>query len=508
MALTILAAPTWLMADLFTNFRLRGDDFPYLAESRSAAAVTANVWMPHNAHVVPLFRLLTYGLIFAASKLEHIPMMLEYASAGVFILVIAAMGLLVSRESRNRALGLAAMAFGGITTVMLPAATWYSASQTLWAGLGIVLMLLFLQSWRARGGLWRLGLAGLLAFASPAFWSGGYAAGPVGFCYLWFDGRLRCRKASAIPFVATILAAILGIAVVRQAKLASDPAQPPTTFGFASILVGVSHTSQAIPEALVANNLGIELVTTPSQSAVFCLAAAAVWAWTRGRARPTSLEAAGAVLVGTVYLMAYTFRSQYEFENLRDLGWYHALPQIGAALFAAGWWSVCRPASQQASSPPSWNALCAVALLALTMLALHAPRAQRLFEQTVYPMSPSELRKLPIPSLQRMRALYLASVTEVRQRRALTRFDHAEQIARRLRIGRSAIRRSFGQAEFPSWPPQVVHPDAFDLLDLPEDGTTNDPALIRASLAVYFQPEPEERPDWLDRGEPWPPRQR
>src|SRR4029077_20121685 len=68
-AVLLCVAPAWLMADMLDYYRLHGDDFVYLAGSRSWAVLANHLWEPHNAHVVPLFRLGTYALVRAAGRL-------------------------------------------------------------------------------------------------------------------------------------------------------------------------------------------------------------------------------------------------------------------------------------------------------------------------------------------------------------------------------------------------------------------------------------------------------
>src|SRR5262249_29349441 len=70
------------------------------------------------------------------------------------------------------------------------------------------------------------------------------------------------------------------------------------------------------------------------------------------------------------------------FDNLRALGWYDAIPQLGAILFAAGWWSG-HPTSTHPSAlaSPRFRDLLAVLAFAAVVLALQTPRAQRVIFQ-------------------------------------------------------------------------------------------------------------------------------
>ncbi len=505
-ALGILVAAAWLMADPLRSYRLTRDDFPYLAKSLNAESLAAHLFEPHNAHVVPLFRLLTFGLIRLAGDLEHIPTLLAAASIGVLVLVMLTGGHLIAEETGRRSVGLAAMIGLGVTTVMWPSATWYAAGQTLWAALAVLVMLLFLQSWRRAGGSWRLLLATLAALAAPLFWGGGLVAGPVGAAYLWADDRPRCRKAAVVPLALSLVSLTLMLGVAGRALLSSGRDAGPPPRGWLAPLVGLLHTGQAVGEVLVLNNLGLDGATTPMQGLAFCVGLACLWAWSRGnRFRPNPLEAAGLMLLTSAFLLTFTFRSGYGYDSLRDLGWYHAVPQVGAVLFASGWWAGLHEAPATPERTPSRRALVILILLVAASLTLQTPRATRLFVASVPPLTASERQQFPVLSLQRSRAIYLAAEQAERQRKALARLDRAEAIAKELGLGRGDIRRVFGRIVLPGWPEQVRHHDAVDFLDLPDADQGTDPARVRQGLRLLLTPEPEPRPPWLAPGEPWPP---
>ena len=88
------------------------------------------------------------------------------------------------------------------------------------------------------------------------------------------------------------------------------------------------------------------------------------------------LECAGAAMVLGCYLLEWTFRGYLDYHNLRTLSpyaivpWYDVIPQIGAVLFAIGWWSgprvrpgrrlprpidADRPARRPAPGPWAWR---------------------------------------------------------------------------------------------------------------------------------------------------------
>jgi hypothetical protein len=270
----------------------------------------------------------------------------------------------------------------------------------------------------------------------------------------------------------------------------------------------VRSTAIAIPEVLVLRNLGIDGALTAAQGAVFCCAL--VWWWSRiGVGRVSRLEAAGAVLTVGGYLMVYYFRGYMSYENMRLLGWYQGIPEIGAVLFAAGWWSRCRQAeSGRPARRPGLTRreLLAIVMLAFALLVLHLPRAARLALERAPEMTVEEAAKFPIPELQRLRAVLLADEHLKLQRRALVRLESAERVARELGIGRRTIRRTFGHVLVPGMPRFLDEYDASSLLALPEsDQRPENQTAAREALYQYMVVEPDYVAPWLARPATPPP---
>ena len=117
---------------------------------------------------------------------------------------------------------------------------------------------------------------------------------------LCLASNLRCRSAYSVTFA-------------RDARR-----RPPGTAarGRGSSAC-IAHSVQAVCEALVVNNLGLDTATTATQAFVIGLVLAAVWVWSRRRLdesesrrlpRINPLEAAGATLVVTSYGMIFAVR--------------------------------------------------------------------------------------------------------------------------------------------------------------------------------------------------------
>ncbi|HZW32419.1 MAG TPA: hypothetical protein VFF52_17020, partial [Isosphaeraceae bacterium] len=305
---------------------------------------------------------------------------------------------------------------------------------------------------------------------------------------------------------------------------------------------GIQSTAQAIPENLVFGNLGLQVETAPIQGLVLTLGLILLWAsrrlaWrsqlapapkpgTRRLPLPSftfnPMECAGAALVLGSYLLEWSFRGYLEYHNLRTLNlraivpWYDAIPQIGAVLFAAGWWS----GPQRSSAPPSSpgrvvgvtrRGMLGLLVLAFALIVLNRPRVDALVRQSTPPLLPSERQEFLIPRLQTLRANAVLRNQADWQRTYLRRLDRGEEMARRLGIGRDAVRAAFGHlwvsGAIGGYPPfgQYELYDVAGLLDIPEHGRAVDPAALRAALGPFLNQDKEPRPDWIAPNEPWPP---
>ena len=484
LAIVALAAPAWLFADALEFRRLRLDDFAFLGASRTLRKAVANLFVPHNAHIVPAWRLLTWAIGAMAGSLRDAPRALEYASIGVVMLAMLATGRLVQRETGSTAIGLAAMAGAGTTSILKAAATWYSAGQTFWAGLGILGTLLALQSWKAKGGGWRLGMAALGAVVAGGFWTIGHAAGPAGAVYLLADGTKRSRRAAIVPMLASVAAVAMFFGMGAR-RIEVDVKFSGTDKDKAmSVRRGALHTLHSISETLVVGNIGVAAEMAPSQAAVLTLTLIAVWASTlrRGR-RPSPLECAGGAMIGLGYLVSWTFRGYYEWVNLRGVvPWYDTIPHLGAVLFASGWWGRKRHLDGS-PRPLTRGGSAGVLTVILGLVAIHQPRANREFMHELPPMTEAETKAFPIESLQLLRARIYAELLVKWHREHLLRLDRAEAEARRRGIGRDLIRSAFGRVEVPGLP-EVY--DAAEMLDLPAKGTATDVEMARSVLGPYF----------------------
>jgi hypothetical protein len=529
----ILSAPAWLLYDRLRPFILANDDYAFIVESRNWATTRANLLVPHEAHVVPLFRLWTYALVTLAGPLTNLPLALSVASYFALVLTMLLVGYLTARETQQTAVGLLAMAGLGLSTVVEPAVSWYSAGQPLWAAAGIVLTILLARSWCLNGGPLRFGNAVALALAAPALWTAGVIAGPAGIAYLWGKKPCRSRGLSlALAGATACFVVFLGTSIRKHVSENKVIWQQHYEL-WPRPIQAVLHTAQAIGETLVLANLGIDAIVSPVQAVWLVLGLGGIWIWSRGGLRRlNALEAAGATVILGSYLIIYTFRGNHPYVSLRGAVWYHVIAQVGTVLFVSGWWvelrrSGPRVEQERAQSVPAASLAATAASRALPALlrpapgrltrkealivlglaymlySMQVPRALAIVLRGVPPIAASERQIFPDPILQRQRAMFLRKASHERQERVLARIDLARPIARRMRASPEALRRTFANVLVPG----KIEGMMVDLLNLPPDqpNAQTDPARLRSALGHLLLTEPEPRPFWLDPKDPWPP---
>ena len=398
------------MADELRYSALHNDDFPYIAESLDWPTTQAHLFEPHNTHVVPLFRLWTAAIVALAGQLEDMPKAFRAAAYCGLIMTMLAVFILVASETGRTNLGLAAMAGTGISTVMQPAVSWYSAGQALIAGMMIVLTLIAARAWSRYGGVWRFLLVGLAALAAPAFWSGGLLAGPTAAAYIIAKNPAKFRA----PLVALVLVTALAVLFVVGFSLGQinnkNAIWEPHEQVINTNAIWVHHkelwprpvqvwlhTFQAISRDSDPRESRVRpAVASPSQATALVVVLVGIWLSSRGGLRGINpLEASGAVLVVGSYLLVYFLRGNFPYSSLRYLVWYNAIPQIGAGLFAAGWWQSLRPAP-----PHGLTRIEALALLGFVgvLSVFCRPRiADRNLIESAPPLVGSEGQAYPIP---------------------------------------------------------------------------------------------------------------
>src|SRR4051794_35867075 len=104
-----LVVPAWLFADPLGHYRVYSDDFAYVAASRTWSRALANLFVPHNTHIVPAWRLVTWAVVAAAGRLANLQASLAMAAYAILAGTMLLAGRLIARETGRPGLGLVAM---------------------------------------------------------------------------------------------------------------------------------------------------------------------------------------------------------------------------------------------------------------------------------------------------------------------------------------------------------------------------------------------------------------
>jgi hypothetical protein len=502
LAVVILATPAWLLRDELREFPLKLDDFDYVSQSRDWQVTRAHLLEPHNAHVVPIFRLWTFALVAMAGQLTNLPMVFASASYIGLIAAMLALGYVVARETRQPAAGLAAMAILGVSTVSHPAVTWFSAGQALWAGTAILITIAFAQSWSEKGGALRLAAVALTTFLAPAVWSGGLLAGPAAVAYLYFKRGRRFAGPTILLAVITLVSGLLILALSYGQILGAEIVWEKRRDVWPRPVQTLLHIAQVLVETCVCGNFGLDATTTPRQAVALLFSLAVFHAWSRrGAGRWNSLEATGAAIALGSCLLVYAFRGNQPYSNLRSLGWYHTIPQVGAILFVSGWFTAsCQPAAPRMTLGHA----AAVLVLVFVFCLIQIPRAQQQLIQSAPPLAPNEARLFPSAALLAGRAVYYKGEFHDRQHRALVRLDRLDHLLSELKASPDSLRAVFGRISFPGISEKQLSCDALSLLrprarnpdTLAELGSRS------MELVELLRTEPEPLPPSLDPKSP------
>jgi hypothetical protein len=321
------------------------DDIPILASSANWSLTRANLWVPNNDHVMPLGRLLTYGLVRLAGSCENLPRVAVGFGPVVLVAGVLLLYVFLRRELGHPFYALAGAILFGVSSVYCQAVYWFAASFSVLAMDTLLLGLLAAQRWRQTGrSLW-LDAAFVAALLAPGWFGIGILAGPLITLYLlvpeqeasqgWF------RRASLAPFFGTVL--FLAVALPRSAEgvLHADHYGDQTAWQAFGLLEGALRTGRSILENLIPGLVGAIWVRLPVPLVLALLPlllGAAVWWWWRAPCR--RLVVLGAGLIVVPYLLTYSARATWDYDLCKMNGpsWarYHLLPQLGLTLLVLG----------------------------------------------------------------------------------------------------------------------------------------------------------------------------
>jgi hypothetical protein len=179
------------------------------------------------------------------------------------------------------------------------------------------------------------------------------------------------------------------------------------------------------------------------------------------------------------FAMIFAVRgTETTFDNLRALGWYDAIPQLGAVLFVAGWSSGKRESPLPRSiQPPRLRELGAVTMFAVVILLLQTPRARRVIFQYDGAAAPIAQEDSAGSGHGRLRSRAELVERAGSQRRALAELDRLEQAAGQDGRRRTTLRPTEDRIAVPGMPEHLPDFHASDLLDgsRPPDATPGTP---------------------------------
>jgi hypothetical protein len=200
-------------------------------------------------------------------------------------------------------------------------------------------------------------------------------------------------------------------------------------------------------------------------------------------------------------LLVFYFRGNLPYTSLRAYGWYHTIPQLGAILFAAGWWAaVRRPAPERMSLGQT----AAVLVLVFVFCLIQVPRAAQQLIASAPELAPSESKLFPSTELLAGRARYFKVELRERQLRALVRLDRLDALLTEMNASPESLRDVFGHVLIPGISEKQPGCDAFSLLSSRPRNPDARAELAAQSLLLVelLRPEPEPIPPWLDRKDP------
>jgi hypothetical protein len=395
-ALAALAVHSYLLAYPM----LYGDDFQILIRSWTWSAVETSLWETANEHAMPLGRLTTWVMVHVAGRPTFLP---RVATLQGPLAVLAGMWLVylfVRRELGHPFYGLTALVLFGVSSGYAEAVYWFSASFSILALDTMLLALLAAQRWRLTGRARYLAWSVLWVALAPTWFASGILAGPFCALYLLLPeesppappgqllrdrspaplaewGFLRCAVVALVPLVGTLLFLAVSLPHTAgqimhlghyQGKTAVEAFQPST---------GLLYTQRALVDKLIPGLFGVGGVLCPIEwlplALIALLEAARRW-WRLAPRRRLLLLGLGMIL--SSYLLVYSARSGWEYEQMREWTRYNLLPHLGLVLFLCGGlprWLDRGPLHVDGTL--SWPQAAVLAALAAVLLLCQFPRA-------------------------------------------------------------------------------------------------------------------------------------
>jgi hypothetical protein len=367
--LACLAAPhrdRWRHPSLFADDVVRVGDLRH-------NSLRDLIFRPINEHVAPLTEVLSWACWrLAGGRLSAAPATFTTAALASLAVALAALGLLVRRETSSQAAACAAMAALGGSAVALETCWWYSACTFTWA-LVFTLGSISLAGHAAREGRLRWGVAAALAaMAAPAYSGIGLLAGPAA-CLRWgLDAQgasWRRRAAALIPLVGTFGYLVL-VRLAAPAALDMPGERWRASPGLAVLASADALVGVLIPELLTGKPM-----RPPGWLAVGLAGGLGLGlAWRFRRHPQRGVLAAAALLIVGGYALPYLARvTPGNLDETRLVQRYHLFPLAGLIVLAA---TLAAPALRRLDRRPGAAAGLGVALLVVLSFTQGTKRAE------------------------------------------------------------------------------------------------------------------------------------
>ena len=317
------------------------DDFELVRDSLTWPSTFHNLLIPHNEHMSPVLRLVTFVFLKMAG-LGHVALVCSLFSIGALCGNVALLFRLLRMEGLKEGPALAGAAVFGITSVYFEAVEWYSASYVSLAVLFILAGFLAINAAVAQKswGLWVI--VNILALLAESSFSSGILAGALFPIYAWLatssekTGRLNAVMRT-LPGTMVYLALYLVFARPHMEHLTHYGGK--SAFQALSIWPALANTSRALLDVTLLGNvgrlghsIGAHLPDILAAALTLGLIGWAVIATLRGR----RLTALALWFLTLNLILVYAFRNFFPYSETIFWGRYHIFSQIGLAILVAG----------------------------------------------------------------------------------------------------------------------------------------------------------------------------
>jgi hypothetical protein len=335
------------------------DDFDIWLTSWTWERAVSGLWKPNNEHVMPLGRLLAFAAVRLPGRTAAVPYATALVGPAAVLLGMALVYLFVRRELGHPLYGLLALVGFGVTAVYQEAVRWFAASFAVLALDTLLLGLLAAQRYRLGGGRRWLPASAAAAALAPAWFASGVLAGPLVALYLvaggsppgpgsWWRRAGQVALAAAAPVLGTMLFLAVSLPRTAEAVLHTSHYDGRTALESFHPLVGAGYGCRAFADSLLLGQIGLPaprfdlpgwgpVAGLPIPLVVFVLAAAAAaGAWWLWQAPDRRLPVLGLGMIASSYLLIYSARAEWRYEDMLHWSRYQLQPQLGLTLFVVG----------------------------------------------------------------------------------------------------------------------------------------------------------------------------